>query len=97
MFAPLETFVHGSHKTERDYSPVWSVWRSERNVQTGAASQSLLWNLYRHEVAPGHKKVSALFGLFQQQSDASGKHLRLFYLPLGKTAAGQADPAPPDR
>jgi hypothetical protein len=60
---------------------VWSLWRAERNAQTGAASQSLLWNLYRREAGPESRKCSLLFGLFQYQSDSDSKHWRLFYLP----------------
>jgi hypothetical protein len=82
VLAPLEPLVPGAHKIERDYSPVWSVWRSERNAQTGATSQSLLWNLYRREASPERKKVSALFGLFQYQKTETGKKLRLFFIPL---------------
>lgn len=82
--ALLEVWTLGSHKIDRDYSPVWSVWRSEKNAKTGARSQSLLWNLYRRESAPGHKQVSALFGLYQYRAEADGKRLRLLYIPLGK-------------
>jgi hypothetical protein len=87
VFAPLEPFVPGSHKIERDYSPLWSVWRQEANARTGASSQSLLWNLYRRDAAPGHKKVSLFFGLFQYQSGPEGGRTRLFYIPLGKHGA----------
>jgi hypothetical protein len=84
VLAPLEIFTIGSHKIERDWSPVWSVWRDERNAETGATSQSLLWNLYRRDQATAQKKVSLLFGLFQYQSDSGGKKVRLFYIPLRK-------------
>ena len=84
VLALLEPFLPGSHKIERDYSPVWAVWRAEKNPRTGAASQSLLWNLYRRETAPAFKKCSLLFGLFQYQSNAKGKRMRLLYLPLVK-------------
>ncbi len=85
--APLEPFVPGAHKIERDYSPVWSVWRWEHNPRTGASSQSLLWNLFRRDVTPAQKRVSFLFGLFQSQSGPSGTQVRLFYIPLGKSRA----------
>jgi hypothetical protein len=91
MIAPLEVWTLGSHKIERDYSPAWSVWRSEKNAQTGARSQSLLWNLYRRETAPDKKKVSALFGLYQYRSDAKGKQVRLFYLPPLKSKKAEPD------
>jgi len=84
----LEPFVPGSHKIERDYSPLWSVWRQEYNPSTGASSQSLLWNTYRRDATPERKKVSLLFGLFQYQSGPEGKRVRLFYIPLGGHAAG---------
>ena len=90
MLALLEPFLVGSHKIERNYSPVWSVWRAEKNQQTGAASQSLLWNLYRRDAAPDRKKISCLFGLFQYESAPEGKQLRLFYIPFGK----QPPPSP---
>jgi hypothetical protein len=82
VLAPLEPFVPGSHKIERDYSPVWSIWRSENNLKTGASSQSLLWNLYRREVTPERRRVSVFFGLFQHESSAEGKRTRLFFIPL---------------
>jgi hypothetical protein len=95
--ALLEVWTLGSHKIERDYSPVWSIWRSEKNAQTGASSQSLFWNLYRHEAAPGHKKVSALFGLFQYRSEAEGKQVRIFYIPLGKRNRAEAQGHEPEK
>lgn len=83
VLAPLEPFVQGSHKIPRDYSPLWSIWRAEDNPQTRGNSQSLLWNLYRRDASPEHKKVSLLFGLFQYQSGPEFKRWRLFYIPLG--------------
>ncbi len=82
ILAPLESFVPNNKSIERDYSHLWSVWRSERNPRTGTASQSLLWNLYRRETTPVSRKSSLLFGLFQTRRDDHGRHVRLFYLPL---------------
>jgi hypothetical protein len=90
ILALLEPILPGAHKIQRDYSPLWSLWRSENNPQTGAASQSLLWNLYRHDSTPAVRKTSMLFGLYQSQVNAQGKRLRLFYIPFGK---GKAPPA----
>ena len=81
----LEPVLANNKSVERNYSPLWALWRSEKNAQTGAASRSLLWNLYRQETTPETKKYSLLFGLFQYQSDAEGKRRRLFYMPVGKT------------
>ena len=87
----LEPFLPTNKSVERDYSPVYSFWRQERNVKTGAASQSLFWNLYRRETTLDSRKCSLLFGLFQYQSGSDGRRLRLFYVPVGhktKTAPG---------
>ena len=97
VVALLESFLPANKSIQRDYSPVWSVWRSEKNPRAGAASQSLLWNLYRRETAPTTKKCSLLFGLFQYQSSPEGNRLRLFYVPVGRTSPpvyGGAKPAP---
>jgi hypothetical protein len=97
VLALLEPFFSGSKSIERDYSPLWSVWRSEENPRAGAASQSLLWNLYRHEATSAAKKCSLLFGLFQYQSSPEGNRMRLFYIPLGRAsplAHAGANPAP---
>ena len=81
--ALLEAYLMGSHKFDRDYSPVWSIWRQEHNVQTGMASQSLLWNLYRRETGPESKNCSLLFGLFRYESNRERKSVRLLYIPIG--------------
>jgi hypothetical protein len=83
VLAILEPYAPGSHKVERDYSQLWSFWRAEQNPRTGAASQSLLWNLYRHETTKTDKKTSICFGLFQYQSNAEGRQMKLFYVPIG--------------
>jgi len=85
IFAPLEPILPTSKSVDRDYSQVWSVWRSEHNPKTGGTSQSLLWNLYRRQTTPESKKCSLLFGLFQYQSGTDGKRVRLFYIPIVKT------------
>jgi hypothetical protein len=87
ILAPLETLVSGSEGIERDYSPLWSIWRSEKNAKTGATSQSLLWNLYRRQTTPADKKCSLLFGLFQYRAGSEGKSMRVFYIPFGRTKA----------
>ncbi|MCL5096293.1 MAG: hypothetical protein M1608_01900 [Candidatus Omnitrophica bacterium] len=84
VLALLEPFFPKNGKIERNYSPLWSIWRSEKNGETHAASQSFLWNLYRLDTAPTMRKCSLLFGLFQYYSGPEGRSWRLFYLPLGK-------------
>lgn len=86
----LEPILPNNKSVERNYSPLWSVWRAQRNAKTGATSQSLLWNLYRHETTPVTKKCSLLFGLFKYQSNADGKRWRVFYVPFGRASNGPA-------
>jgi hypothetical protein len=95
LFAPLEPFLPNHKSIERNYSPLWSVWRAEKNGTTGAASQSFLWNLYRRDTTPETRKCSLLFGLFQYQSSPESKRLRMFYLPLFQTR--KTPSAPPER
>jgi len=80
ILAPVEPALPNNRGIDRNWSPLWSLWRAEKNPKAGAASESLLWNLYRREAAPGHKKISLLFGLFQYQRDGENSRTRLFYL-----------------
>jgi hypothetical protein len=91
IFALVESALPDNRGIERNWSPLWSLWRSEDNPKTGATSQSLLWNLYRRDTASASKKCSLLFGFFQYQSDSEMKKMRLFYVPVLKwhTAAGR--------
>ncbi len=82
ILAPVESALPNNRGVERNWSPLWSLWRAENNPKTGATSQSLLWNLYRRDTAPGSKKCSLLLGLFQYQLDGENERLRLFYVPV---------------
>jgi len=84
ILAPFEPVLPNNKSVERNWSPLWSLWRSEHNPTIGSASQSLLWNLYRHETTATTRKCSLLFGLFQYSSEAEAKRFRLFYIPFGK-------------
>jgi hypothetical protein len=80
ILAPIEPVLPNNGGVERNWSPLWSLWRAEANPTTGATSQSLLWNLYRRDAAPDSKKCSLLFGLFRYQSDRKETKFRLFGL-----------------
>lgn len=86
----LEPFLPQSKSIERDYSQVWSIWRSENNPNAGRSSESLLWNLYRHETTRESKRTSLFFGLYQSGRDEAGKSVRVFYIPIVKPAVGSA-------
>lgn len=88
VLAVLEPLLPTNKSIERNWSPVWSLWRDEKNATTGASSQSLFWNLYRAEQTADTKKCSLLFGLFQYEKGSGGKRVRLFYVPMGKGSPG---------
>jgi hypothetical protein len=79
VLAPIEPIKRSTY-IERNWSPLWSVWRQERNPRTGASSQSLLWNLYRRDAVPGLTKGSLVFGLVQYQRSSEGRRWRFFHL-----------------
>jgi hypothetical protein len=88
VLSVLEPIFPASKSIERNYSQLWSVWRAENNVQSGASSQSLLWNLYSNrKSASGVRKTSFLFGLFQRTASNNGSAWRLFYVPLSRLPA----------
>jgi hypothetical protein len=93
--ALLEPFFTSNRHIARDYSPLYSFWVAEKNPQTGMASQSLLWNLYRHETGPQTKKLSIFFGLFQYQSNPEGVRWRVCGIPFGKKQASLMTPTRP--
>lgn len=93
LLAPLEPFLPNNTSVQRDLSPLWSVWRSENNPQTGANSQSLLWNLYRRDAEPGTRKCSLLFGLIQYQTGSDGRRWRVGFIPFGKRETAPATPS----
>jgi hypothetical protein len=90
LFAPLEPLLPSNSGIERNYSPLWSLWRSEKNAKTGAQSQSFLWNLYRRDVTPQTRKCSLLFGLFHYQSGPEGKRWRVLFIPFGQKSEAVA-------
>jgi len=86
VLSVLEPYLPQSKSIERDYSQVYSIWRAEKDPDAGRTSQSLLWNLYRHQTTRDSKRTSFLFGLYQSRTDSTGKNVRLFYIPIVKTA-----------
>jgi hypothetical protein len=87
ILALLEPVIPNNRGVERNWSPLWSLWRAEHNPKTGASSRSLLWNLYRCDTTPTSKKCSLLFGLIQYQIDGANKKWQLFYIKVSKTHA----------
>lgn len=81
--ALLETLLPNYDSIDRDWAPLWAVWRSQGNPETDSNSQSLLWNLYRRESSPSAKRVSLLFGLFQYESNPEQSRVKLLFIPIG--------------
>jgi len=80
----LEPYLPNNKSVIRNYSQVYSFWRSEHNAKTGASSRSLLWNLYRHEERDAASHTSAFFGLYQSESNKDGKRRKLFFIPTSR-------------
>lgn len=93
LLAPLSALMPKNASIARTYAPFFALWRSELNPQTGAASRSFLWNLYRRETTPQTRKCSLLFGLFQYQKGPAGRRVKLFFIPFGKRAEPAAGAA----
>lgn len=91
VMAIFEPFFPNNRSLERDYSPLYTFWRWERNAKSGSASQSLLWNFYRRETAPGFKNISLFFGVFQYQSGTNGAGWRFCHWSDGKSGSKPAD------
>jgi hypothetical protein len=81
VFAPIEAMLGESRGITRNWSPLWTVWHSEKSAH-GMANESCLWNLYHYERNPEFKKISLVFGLYQYQNVDGQGRTRLFYIPL---------------
>jgi len=85
VLAPLEPAIPDNSRIERNWSPLWSVWRAQKSPVAHTSSQSLLWNLYRHDAAPGFHKTSVFFGLFQKETNSNTNTTRLFFIPVARS------------
>jgi hypothetical protein len=94
----LEPLIPGNKSIERVYSPVWSIYRQEKNGTNGNQSRSLLWNLYRSERRGETRRTSALFGLFQREKKPEGTKWRVFFIPFrsgrAEQVSSEADSSP---
>lgn len=96
ILAPLEPLLADNKGVQRNWSPLWSIWRAENNPATGASSQSLLWNLYRRDKTPEGTKTSCLLGLYQRERNDAGAGLRLLFIPLKRAPVSATPPIAPD-
>ncbi|NLH73116.1 MAG: hypothetical protein GX456_08700 [Verrucomicrobia bacterium] len=84
ILALLEPFLPHNDGVKRNYSPLWSIWRSESDKQAGKQSSSFLWNLYRCERTPTTRRYSLMFGLVQHGAGPEGSWWRWLHLFGGK-------------
>lgn len=91
--ALLDAFFPVNKSVAREYAPVYSLWRWEKNEKMLTTSQSLLWNLYRRESSPSGSRTSALFGLFERERAESAAAWRIFYIRTGQTGAANGPQA----
>jgi hypothetical protein len=90
LLAPFETIVPRSKSIERNWSPIWSLFRYEKNPRTGAESHSLLWNLLRLDSSPTNSHASFFFGVAKCDSDAN--HTKWRWFDWNKPATNAAPP-----
>ncbi|HTI72248.1 MAG TPA: hypothetical protein VMF06_19890 [Candidatus Limnocylindria bacterium] len=77
--ALIEPVLPSNSAIDRGWSPFWTLYRSEKNPTVGASSQSLLWNLYRHDRTTNETRTSFFFGMVRTQKTAAGRHWSLFW------------------
>jgi hypothetical protein len=82
ILALMESIFPASPGIDRNWSPLWSIWRQENNPVTGANSQSFLWNFYRRDASPDAKTISVCFGLYQSRATRDTEKVRVFYIPI---------------
>jgi hypothetical protein len=80
LLAPVESLLGDNPSIARNWAPIYSLWRQERNPRTGTSSESLLWNLYRNQRTPESRRVSFLFGLVQYHRSPAGSGWRWLHL-----------------
>jgi hypothetical protein len=90
VLAPVESLVSHNTNVERIYSPMWSIWRSERNPATRQAHQSLLWNLWRRETRPDETRTSLLMGAVRTVRTSAGTSWSWFGLGGTRPSVAQA-------
>jgi hypothetical protein len=75
VLAILEPLFPNNRTMSREYSPLWALWRAEKNPRTGATSQSLLWNCTGAKALERQKKprsCSVLFSINPGRTAAAG-------------------------
>lgn len=90
VLAITEPIIPDNRGIERSWEPLWTLYRAEKNPKTGAASQSLLWNLWRRDALKDATRQSFFFGLVRTRNEPAGLHWRFFWMPFDPATNGPA-------
>ena len=90
-----EAVLPDNHGIERNWAPLWTLYRAEKNPKTGAASQSLLWNFWRHDTLKETSRSSFFFGVVRSRREKDERHWRFFWMPFHDLAPATNAPAMP--
>lgn len=86
---------------ERNWSPVWGLWRGEHDGRTGKGNRSILWNVYRRDYEAAMSRTSFLFGLVQCERTVAGRRWKWFHFGSrhggGAATEERASDVPDDR
>ncbi|MBL6763511.1 MAG: hypothetical protein ISQ14_01035 [Verrucomicrobiae bacterium] len=93
VLALLEPLLPNNKSIERNWSPLWSIWRSEKDPSNNRRSDSFLWNLWRREVSEEGRSNSYFFGLLSNRKTADATRWSWFD-PLQEGSEAKAEAAP---
>ncbi len=81
FLAISEPIIPGNKSIDRNWSPLWSLYRAEKNPKTKHSSQSLLWNLWRRDARETEIRNSFFFGLIRTRREpgTEGLHWRFLW------------------
>lgn len=81
VLALAEPMLPNNKSVQRNWSPVWALWRQEKDGKTGDTMQSFFWNFYRQRTTGDTRNSSLFFGLFHYESGPGGSRWRMFQPP----------------
>ncbi len=99
LLSPLAPLLPNNKSVERNWSPVWALWRTEKNPAAQLRTDSLFWNLWRREISPEGTNNSYFFGLAQSRKTTDGTRWKWFHFSRGnggKNAEAEAGARPSD-
>jgi hypothetical protein len=92
VLAIAEPVIPDNKSIARSWSPLWSLYRAEKDPKTGASSRSLLWNLWRRDETKDTVRTSSFFGVVRTRRTADGTSWRYFWRPFADEPKPSAVP-----